>query len=104
RSVAVDYYVFSPSTITIHVGDTVTWKNVDTTFDHDVTSSSFKSGTLSPGESYKHTFKAAGAFGYRCTIHGNTAKVVVAAPATPQPTRRPTPKPTRAPTPRPTPS
>ena len=67
-------------------------------------SSSFRSGTLSPGESYKHTFGKAGTFGYRCSIHVNTAKVVVTGPATPQPTRRPTPKPTRAPTPRPTPS
>lgn len=104
RTVAVKYYAFSPSTITIRVGDTITWTNVDATrFDHDVTFASFGSGTLKLSESYKHKFDAAGTFGYRCTIHGNTAKVVVTAPATPQPTRRPTPKPIPAPTPRPTP-
>jgi plastocyanin len=103
RSVAVEYDQFIPSTITVHVGDTITWTNVDSQ-DHDVTFASFGSGTLSPGEKYKHTFTKADAFGYRCTIHDTTAKVVVTAPTTPQPTRRPTPRPTRAPTPRPTPS
>ena len=54
KSVAVTYDLFSPTTITIHVGDTVTWTNVDPVkADHNVTSNSFKSGTLSPGESYK---------------------------------------------------
>jgi plastocyanin len=104
RSVAVKYYAFSPSTITVRVGDTITWTNVDTTFEHDVTFASFGSGTLSPGASYKHTFGKIGTFGYLCSIHGNKAKVVVTGLTTPQPTRRPTPKPTRAPTPRPTPS
>jgi plastocyanin len=105
RSVAVDYEQFRPSTITINVGDTITWTNVDPArFDHDVTFASFGSGTLKPKASYKHTFLKAGTFGYRCTIHANTAKVVVTAPSTPPPTRRPTPKPTPTPTPRPTPS
>jgi plastocyanin len=103
RSVAVTYDLFSPTTITVRVGDTITWTNKDAFSDHNVTSSSFKSGTLSPGDTYKHTFAKAGTFGYRCTIHDTKAKVVVTGPPTPQPTRRPTPTPPHAP-PRPTPS
>jgi plastocyanin len=99
RSVSAKDGAFSPATITIKVGDTITWTNVGV-LDHDVTFQGFRSGTLAPGETYKHTFAKAATFAYRCTIHGNTAKVVVAGPPTAQPTKKPTPKPTRTPAPK----
>jgi plastocyanin len=105
RSVAAKDGAFTPATITIKVGDTITWTNVGV-LDHDVTFQGFGSGTLAPDETYKRTFAKAGTFAYRCTIHGNTAKVVVAGPPTAQPTKKPTPKPTtpRPAPPRPTPT
>ena len=63
-------FVFTPSTITIHVGDTVTWTNVGPTA-HTATANdgSFDTGTLQKGQSGSHTFTSAGTFAYICKIH-----------------------------------
>jgi plastocyanin len=103
RSVSADDGVFTPVTITIKAGDTITWTNVSYN-KHNVTFQGFHSGNLGPGATYKHTFTKAGTFTYRCTIHGNTAKVVVAALPTARPTKKPTPKPTPTPAPSPSPT
>src|SRR5690242_17022935 len=64
---------FSPSTLNIQVGDTVTWTNTGGGF-HDVNADdgSFNSGgPSSSGWVFSHTFGAAGTFGYYCQIHGS---------------------------------
>jgi plastocyanin len=65
-------YRFDPVAITVHVGDTVTWKN-DDDFTHDVT---FEDGgpdtkhhQLEPGDRVRLTFDEAGTFDYVCTMH-----------------------------------
>ena len=71
---------FSPATITIHVGQRVVWRNDDSA-PHTTTSGScsgnvctpmpgWDSGTLNQGQSFSHTFNAAGTFTYYCRIHG----------------------------------
>jgi plastocyanin len=82
---------FSPSTITINVGDTVTWKNTDTVV-HTATSSTalWDSGFLAAGATFSHTFTEAGTFNYTCTIHGFSGKVIVNAAATTSTTSPPT--------------
>src|ERR1700756_4712164 len=51
---------FSPSTLTIAVGTTVTWINKDNAT-HTVTSDdNFNSGDIIPGNSYSYTFKTGG--------------------------------------------
>jgi plastocyanin/LysM repeat protein len=71
---------FNPGTVTIHVGQTVTWRNDDTA-PHTTTSGScpggvctplmgWDSGTLNPGQSFSHQFTTAGTFPYYCRIHG----------------------------------
>jgi plastocyanin len=61
---------YSPSTVTIHVGDTVTWTNAGP-LAHTVTADdgSFDSGSLNVGDTWSMTFQTAGTFTYYCTPH-----------------------------------
>lgn len=64
--------VFNPSSRTVIVGTTVTWVNNDVT-SHTVTSNTmglFDSGTLTPNQTFSHTFNSTGIFGYHCNFHG----------------------------------
>jgi hypothetical protein len=63
-------FQFSPSTTTIHVGETVTWTNNGPSL-HTATAKdgSFNTGTLKKGASASHTFTQAGTFPYICAIH-----------------------------------
>lgn len=78
--VSINGFKFSPSSITISVGDSVEWTNADSA-SHTVTSDSgseLNSGTLSKGQSYSHTFSQKGTFAYHCAFHpGMTATVIV---------------------------
>ena len=70
---------FSPTSLTVTAGTTVTWKNNDNTT-HTATADdgSFDSGNIAPGASFSHTFSAAGTIAYHCSIHTTMkAKVVV---------------------------
>jgi plastocyanin len=70
---------FSPGTITVSAGTTITWKNNDN-MAHTVTAddNSFDSGNIGAGSSYSKTFSVAGTYNYHCTIHaGMNGKVVV---------------------------
>jgi len=63
-----------PSTITVGVGDTVTWYNADTAA-HTVTSGPnipdgiFDSSLFMSGTSFSHTFSQAGEYPYFCMVH-----------------------------------
>jgi len=80
NEISIKGFAFSPSTISIKVGDTLTWTNQDST-SHTVTSDSgseLSSATLSQGQTYSHTFNTAGTYSYHCTFHsGMKAKVIV---------------------------
>ncbi|WP_405644949.1 cupredoxin family copper-binding protein [Streptomyces sp. NBC_00019] len=94
--VAMQGYAFAPASLTVHVGDTVTWTN-GVTAPHDVKTTSgpvaIHSPMLDKGQSWTHTFTAAGAYGYYCTVHPDmTARITVL--AAPKPTPTPTPTPT----------
>ncbi len=71
-------FSFSPGSITIDVGDTVTWVN-DGPTQHSATSSNgaFDTGIFPAGESRSHTFDQAGTFSYICTPHPNMRGTVV---------------------------
>ena len=68
--VTIADFSFSPGTITIHVGDTVTWTNNGPSA-HTATSQDggFDTGVLQKGSSASHTFTRAGTFSYICQIH-----------------------------------
>ena len=78
NSVTISNYSFSPATLTVTAGTTVTWTNKDSVA-HTVTSdgSVFSSGDLSPNASFKYTFKTAGTFTYHCAIHVSMKGTVI---------------------------
>ncbi|MDQ0748927.1 amicyanin [Streptomyces africanus] len=87
-SVTMKGYAFSPASLSIPAGSTVTWTNQDTA-PHDVKTTSgpvsIHSPMLDKGQSWSFTFTTAGSYGYVCTVHPNmTAGITVraAAPAT----------------------
>jgi len=62
---------FSPGTLKVRVGDTVTFTN-EGGIDHTVTATSgakFDSGSLAPGAAFKFTAEKAGTVSYVCTFH-----------------------------------
>jgi plastocyanin len=78
-SVAIQNFAFSPTTVTVKAGNTVTWINRDQDA-HTVTAMSgpFHSPTLTTGQSFRYTFTTPGRYDYLCTIHPfMTATVVV---------------------------
>ena len=82
---------FDPAEITIAVGESVTWTNMDFIIPHTATSgnpgdadlgSVFVSRLLSQGQTFMHTFDEAGEFIYFCEVHPvmmRDAKVIVQA-------------------------
>jgi len=71
RTVLIQNFSFKPAHITIKRGTKVTWINKDTA-PHTATAingKSFHSPVLRKGQSYSHTFKTAGKWGYYCKIH-----------------------------------
>src|SRR5438874_1733587 len=98
-TVANNCLCFSPSSVTIHPGDTVHW--TWSSSGHSTTSGTpgmpngiWDSGILNQGATFDHTFNAAGSFDYYCTPHGaccgmiGTITVANASPtATPTATR-----------------
>ena len=71
-----DGLVFRPATVTIARGSVVKWVNRDNV-SHTSTSSSWNSGTVAPGESFRRRFRRAGTFRYHCTFHASMTGTVV---------------------------
>jgi plastocyanin len=96
-AVSISNFAFDPDSVTIQVGDTVTWTNNDGTA-HTATAigGSFDTGNIGPGASDSVTFDTAGTFAYVCSIHPQMTGTVVVqgAAATPAPTPAPTAAPT----------
>lgn len=70
---------FKPETISVNVGDTVSWRFQDKGIPHNVVADdgSFKSETTDSG-TFRHRFQSAGSFSYTCTVHpGMDGTVVV---------------------------
>ncbi len=69
-TVAIDNFAFSPDTLTVPVGTTVTFQN-DDSVTHTATDDSgeFDSGNIAYGASYTHAFNTKGTFTYHCSIH-----------------------------------
>lgn len=79
NTVTIQGSSFSPSTITVAKGDTVTWVNNDT-YTHHVasdTAGAFDLGDQSNGASSSHTFDKTGTFKYHCTIHTSMKGTVI---------------------------
>jgi plastocyanin len=86
---------FDPATVTVNVGDTVTWTHSGNR-PHDVTADNgaFSSPRrMSNGQTFTYTATTAGSFAYTCTIHPAQMRATVVvraagAPAAPAPAAR----------------
>jgi plastocyanin len=75
--VTISDFGFHDAQVTVASGTTIEWTNADG-FDHSVvaTDGSFHSDRLGEGESFTHTFDAAGTFEYVCGIHASMTGTV----------------------------
>jgi LPXTG-motif cell wall-anchored protein len=88
KTVSIKDFAFDPKTISVNVGDTITWTNEGPS-PHTVSADdgSFDAGNLDKGATFSHTFDKAGTFAYYCKYHGAkggvsmAASIAVAAPA-----------------------
>lgn len=113
--VSIKDFAFTPSSVAVNVGGTVTWTNNDGGVSHSATANagSFDTGVFASG-SRTVSLARAGTFGYHCSVHPfMQGTVTVAGPsstpppppvATPPPTPAPTPIPIVVATPEPTPA
>jgi plastocyanin len=71
-------FAYAPATITIHPGQTVTFKNSDT-IAHTVTAAdkSFDSGNMDQGATWSHIFAKAGTYAYVCAYHSYMTGTVI---------------------------
>jgi plastocyanin len=69
---------FSPVTLSVTAGTTVTWTNKDA-MTHTVTSDTglFDSGNVAANGTYSYTFSTAGTYAYHCSIHPSMKASVV---------------------------
>jgi plastocyanin len=75
---------YTPATLTIKAGETVTWVNKD---DHDHTvdaltededdEKAFQSGNLSNGDTFRQEFSETGKFKYGCSYHPRMKGMIV---------------------------
>lgn len=72
ESVTITNFSFSPSSLTVKAGTTVTWTNQDSA-SHTVTGDTTgpASGTLDKGATYSYTFSTPGTYPYHCAFHPN---------------------------------
>jgi plastocyanin len=78
QAVEIKNFAFTPPTITVKAGQTITWTNADS-FDHSIKSAdgSFDSPDLPQNATYSATFATAGQFPYICGIHNSMTGTVV---------------------------
>jgi plastocyanin len=78
--VKIDNFSFTPATLTVSAGTTVTWVNHDDV-PHTIVSSegkTLKSPVMDTDEKFSYTFTKPGTYPYYCGIHPKmTAKVIV---------------------------
>ena len=77
--VIIDNYAFSPASLTVKVGTTVTWINQDDdAHTVDSTQGKFESGTMNKGGRFEFRFTEAGEYPFFCRFHPKmTGKVIV---------------------------
>jgi len=79
NEVKIDNFSFTPTTLTVAPGTTVTWTNSDDV-PHTIVSDdkTFKSKVLDTDERFSYAFTKPGTYPYFCSIHPKmTARVVV---------------------------
>lgn len=78
HTVSIEALQFSPETLEVKAGDSVTWSNKDA-FPHNATAEnkSFRSGDIQSGHSWKFKAGKKGVFPYVCTLHPGMKAVLI---------------------------
>lgn len=71
KAVTISNFQFTPKTVTIKAGGTVTWTNKEGTHTVTADDNSFESPTLSAGKTFSHQFSKPGTYPYHCSFHGS---------------------------------
>lgn len=92
ESVSIGDNFYSPATVTINAGDSVTWTNngqaphsvtsTDGLFDSSPNCPGNVDDCIQPGGNYTHTFNSVGSFDYYCRVHGFSMAGTVVVEAT----------------------
>jgi plastocyanin len=83
-AVSIDNFTFTPASLTVKAGTTVTWTNRDD-IPHGIASSDNgfkKSKALDTDDSYSFTFTTPGTFKYFCYVHPHMVGTIVVEAAT----------------------
>jgi plastocyanin len=77
NAVVLKNFMFSPMSLTIKAGSTVTWKNLDGE-PHTIVNDSglFRSSALDQNDTYKYTFDKPGVYKIFCGIHPNMKETI----------------------------
>jgi plastocyanin len=74
-TVVIQDLAYTPQTLTVAAGTTVTWVWRDGAIAHDVKGPGFKSQVMAEG-SFRHRFTQPGTYDYLCTLHPNMTGVI----------------------------
>jgi plastocyanin len=77
-SVAIHNFMFSPMSLAVAVGTSVSWKNLDGE-PHTIRSidDTFRSGALDQNDTFSYTFDKPGTYRYACSIHPQMVASIV---------------------------
>jgi len=78
NAVTIQNMTFSPATLSVKVGDKVTWINEDS-IGHSATAddNSFDTGVIAQGQSVSATFSKVGTYTYHCSVHPNMKATII---------------------------
>jgi plastocyanin len=71
KSVSISNFQFTPGTVTVKSGDTVTWINKEGAHTVTADDGSWMSGNLSSGKSFSRKFDSPGKYPYHCEYHSS---------------------------------
>jgi plastocyanin len=74
-TVTIQDLAYTPATLTVPAGTTVTWVWRDGAIAHDVNGDGFKSTVMTEG-TFRHRFTQPGSYPYRCTLHPNMTATI----------------------------
>ena len=77
-AVKIDNFTFTPKSVTVKAGTTVTWTNQDD-IPHTVTSTTkqFRSKALDTEDKFTFTFSTPGTYDYFCSLHPKMTGTIV---------------------------
>ena len=82
-AISIDNFIFTPQTLTVKAGTTVTWTNRDD-IPHGIASENngfAKSKALDTDDSYSFTFTTPGTYKYFCYVHPHMTGTIVVEPS-----------------------